>query len=603
MKKQFKLRFAPLKSEIIPRRFGVFDIETMMYPAEDKGKFLFGGVYIAGNYEVFTDREKMKSFLTSRTFRGFTFFAHNLEYDMNRIFLDDENLERYYIGSRLVFAKYGQAESEYSDAKNGKVYSHAHTIWYFDSAGISGYQPLSKIGDMLGIPKMETDYYAQEITAEYIEYNRRDCEITYKFVDQFQKTINALGGNLSASAAGCALDLFRRKFMSDECGYWPIPEYRLDKIQEAYYGGRTEVFNFNKFSELRYYDINSSYPFAMLQDMPILDTWKNGVNIDKDGITLAEVRIDNAEYYPPLPYRAGKLFFPVGRWKAYFTNIELRTMNELCPGMSFRTIGGWHYDLSFPIFEDYINALYVKKRDAKNPVEKNIFKLLMNSLYGKFGQHSRLEIIRGSKKEIIDEPKAYANIIWSAQITSIARINLYKMIRSTNAVYCDTDSSMTEATLETSKEIGGIDLKETLFDFEARGNKFYYYTDKDGNRVEKIKGVSASAKKISPLVYSFERPIKYKGALLKGIDQISTWVEIVKTLNTVYDKRDRTESGDSIPRNVDDLRNDPLLKELSDARERLAEIRIAKSGGENHRRNPRIERQETGLAAPGTRTA
>lgn len=36
--------------------------------------------------------------------------------------------------------------------------------------------------------------------------------------------------------------------------------------------------------------------------------------------------------------------------------------------------------------KQFVDALYPRKSSEKDPVKKNIIKLLLNSLYGKFGQ-------------------------------------------------------------------------------------------------------------------------------------------------------------------------------------------------------------------------
>lgn len=39
-----------------------------------------------------------------------------------------------------------------------------------------------------------------------------------------------------------------------------------------------------------------------------------------------------------------------------------------------------------PLFKDYIEQIYEKKANANNPVQKQLYKLLLNQLYGKFAQ-------------------------------------------------------------------------------------------------------------------------------------------------------------------------------------------------------------------------
>lgn len=41
-----------------------------------------------------------------------------------------------------------------------------------------------------------------------------------------------------------------------------------DVIKKAFYGGLVDTYNI-KGDNLHYYDVNSLYPYAMLQDMPV----------------------------------------------------------------------------------------------------------------------------------------------------------------------------------------------------------------------------------------------------------------------------------------------------------------------------------------------
>lgn len=60
--------------------------------------------------------------------------------------------------------------------------------------------------------------------------------------------------------------IFRKKFLKNSI---PILKRNLDSlIRNSYFGGSSDYFY--KYGEnLKYYDINSLYPFALLNDMPL----------------------------------------------------------------------------------------------------------------------------------------------------------------------------------------------------------------------------------------------------------------------------------------------------------------------------------------------
>ena len=100
------------------------------------------------------------------------------------------------------------------------------------------------------------------------------------------------------------------------------------------------------------------------------------------------------------------------------------------------------------VFKDYIDRWYKVKENAKNDVERSLAKLMLNSLYGKFGMNDN----RVTKQPItIDEKIVYRTIEnnttyyykeVASYITSKARCKLASFMNrcGDNFIYCDTDS-------------------------------------------------------------------------------------------------------------------------------------------------------------------
>jgi hypothetical protein len=127
-----------------------------------------------------------------------------------------------------------------------------------------------------------------------------------------QKVENFL--TLSALAFG----IFRGYFMGSDCDI-RLSHGAVDRdIRKAYMGGIVEIFkNFGK--NLVCLDINSLYPFAMLNDMP---TGSALLSVKPElggsfGFFYAEVHCPETMKYPTLPFRHPKLgvICPTGRWK------------------------------------------------------------------------------------------------------------------------------------------------------------------------------------------------------------------------------------------------------------------------------------------------
>ena len=95
-------------------------------------------------------------------------------------------------------------------------------------------------------------------------------------------------------------------------------------IKQAYHGGITEVYKpWGK--NLYYYDINSLYPFAAINDMPGLSCRKLLLSDNKSIENLFGFfycRIDATQvkcnYLGLLPLRTKGLIFPVGKWEGWY---------------------------------------------------------------------------------------------------------------------------------------------------------------------------------------------------------------------------------------------------------------------------------------------
>jgi len=333
-------------------------------------------------------------------------------------------------------------------------------------------------------------------------------------------------------------------------------------FRRAYYGGRVEVFRYGKQSgNFSYIDVNSLYPSVMVGEYPRLWDLRIG---GKHGIAHCRVKAPAGITYPALPYRdgEGKISFPAGRWEGYYCTNELEYARSLGYEIKIIDVVGSDH-MSLP-FAGYVSDLYAKRKKSKGS-EKTFLKLLLNSLYGKFGT------VGGDVKEIkpiakckgayipVDAtagatfrqspPPKYGNILWAAWTTAAARIVLHKAIMRTvkaggTPLYCDTDSLIISGPcpFKDSPELGDWKLEETLSTFQAKGPKFYHYKVKGGGNVYKAKGVKRTKAKdlFQTGKASFERPLRLRecmvrkegvtidGKLLEGGELANCWITQTK---------------------------------------------------------------------------
>lgn len=368
--------------------------------------------------------------------------------------------------------------------------------------------------------KIDIDLDLHESHPAWLAYNRRDCEVLYGAIEEFNKRIIALGGDVGITAPATAMSLFRHHYLKysirrnkhfaaceegrmipevDEDGHPLECHGCLHKfVRKAYYGGRTEIF-MEEAHDVRYYDINSSYPRAMMDPMPTGKATEVGPNQDlavyramrkrKIGFMECEVEIPSDCVIPPLPVRLpDKLIFPrtLSEEEALELGLEpgarvLRGVwdwDELClldhprvKGRITKVIRSVWFEQS-AVFVDMVDSLYGMRQQAKKDGDKGLdflTKLMLNATYGKFGmrvERGLLKMIRlgdpppvngrpldndpdnaliWEVPTIVDGPYVIPQI--AAHVTSLARIRLFLGMMSVldqggEVAYCDTDSIM-----------------------------------------------------------------------------------------------------------------------------------------------------------------
>ena len=406
-----------------------------------------------------------------------------------------------------------------------------------------------------------------------IKYCELDCELTMKIAEihreqaRFRVVINVetfekddsgkvvkvikqeermADASNELTAAGTALGIFTQIFLKNTLyanGNKLIT--RFERL--AYKGGRTENFRryFRRYIPtedgcyidtkriLKYYDINSSYPFAMTKLMPEGEgkhTILNNVEI-----------MTKPDLYDWHLYKCTASY--KGTDKFYIPNLLIKRPDGTNRAM-LNTPEAWHWGVELNeaiisgcevvisetvsyksafTFKDYANTLYDERlivKNKKNPdgtpnpyfnkSRAEFVKLLLNSLYGKFGQnikyttrtyrtvaewdadmgqshisyrsHEILEngYIHSSFYDKTMEDNSIGQLVrFSSYIAAVARTGLAIMMRRIgyeSIYYCDTDSIFSDADapkdLVHQSRLGG--WKQEDFSIESNGKDYSF---------------------------------------------------------------------------------------------------------------------------------
>ena len=343
--------------------------------------------------------------------------------------------------------------------------------WIFcDLRNILSIASLEKVGEMLKFLKLEKPSYLGHRGPETFEekvyfrkYAMRDAEICYKAA----KMVYSEFKTWRTTCAGLAIRVFKRDFCRVRKFRSYEPEIN-DKLRLAYHGGRTECFirGVNDVP-IKQYDINSLYPYVMrykaYPNVIKKYSHKYDVNLDYEGI--AHVVLSCEHDFPPIcikklfPDSTEKLIFPSGIYKGWFTYPELRAVEDYGLGKILEVAETFEWKETFNPFEKYVDHFYKLKEDAtaQDSPKKNLYKIMLNGTYGKFGEHGGVRFLEFDGSEIINEAVSLGKEAWyhsvplAAYITAYARLENWQYLRTLKPktlYYTDTDCFATSGDLD-----------------------------------------------------------------------------------------------------------------------------------------------------------
>jgi hypothetical protein len=340
---------------------------------------------------------------------------------------------------------------------------------------------------------------------EIIEYCKQDCRVLYKSLIKFYEKIGGFG----ITASGISLKLLKDEmvneylkkqgFINFENSYaikralkneeisvndifretFPVltkEERFMSKM--SYHGGYTYLnpkFKDEIVKNVIGYDINSSYPYQMVNNpLPYGKALeiKNIKNCKgySEFLLYINVSIKNGKTPWLRVHRNLKICGYYGlekneiqytrkaflkEWEGYIilNSIDYKQLKKDYNILICEFVKGITFNTSKDIFKKYILSKYELKNEAsknKDEALKVAMKVLLNGLYGKFGQDITGEYLTYQmneikldyeKKQIIDLEGLYTPI--ASAVTSYARVQMYDIINiigTNNFIYGDTDS-------------------------------------------------------------------------------------------------------------------------------------------------------------------
>lgn len=352
----------------------------------------------------------------------------------------------------------------------------------------------------LPIEKEKIDYDKYEVNETTLSYVYKDVQIVAMGLKHFKdKGLNkmTIGSN--------AYNTFDKMFKYTNVVFPLLDEEFIETYRKAYRGGRSQVnpkYAGKILENVKRYDINSMYPYCMMSK-PI--PYGKPIKCDKPGkfkfeLYKVDIWFELKEGHLPSLLKKGSIFDLTG--DTYYTKtdgVEVIYISSIDLNLVYK-----NYDVKYikyqeiygfytcdKLFRGYVSKYYELKNNSKGG-EKIVYKLMLNSLYGKFGsklygkhkiptlEEERI-VLHNSELERMKEyylPVAIAITSYAHELIDNA-INYDKE----NFVYCDTDSVHTLGDLPLdwvdNKELGKFKLEGIEIKSKYIRQKCYLYKEND----------------------------------------------------------------------------------------------------------------------------
>lgn len=488
--------------------------------------------------------------------------AHNLNYDLpvTHAFHELEQrswkLKGYYSSGMVNIFRWKRGTQRLEAIDNGNFFPGS----------------LDKWGQIVGYPKLAVEFDTVS-DAELIAYCRRDVEIMielWRYWMQFLDDNDC--GAFRPTVASTAFGAFRHRYNTEDV-WIHGDELAISLERAAYKGGRVECLfqGARKWGPFYYCDVNNMYGHVMKEHLYPISLWGSKCypkmvelvyRLNRYSV-IAHVKVNVTENWFPHKVN-GRRAYPTGTFVTTLTTPELHLAYD----------NGWIeqvYAMAWyrqgRLFADYVDHFYSARKayesDGNKPMA-SIAKLMINSLYGKFGQRGIKQWIDGECDPDTSltitiytdgEEKPYTmthlggQIIYTqahgegwnsfpaiaAHVTAYARLHLYRlmqMVPQEHRYYMDTDSlivdeqglSYLQSELDENK-LGALKIERNSPYLIVNAPKDYFMDDHI-----RIKGIRADAELVAPNTYSQTQWSRLAGMLRRGNAKDYTTQTVTKTL-------------------------------------------------------------------------
>lgn len=323
------------------------------------------------------------------------------------------------------------------------------------------------------------------------KYLINDCKVQYDLIIKIIEFHRLYDVSICISIAQLSAKIFKKNFIMSPITQ--LPSYFLQPAILSYHGGKNGFYGdrVEKIDNVTEIDVNSMYPYAKTQipnfsncSFKFIKEYDDNYN----GIYKVSGKLKKCKYpifytHDFKPIKKGielqeniiaedqDYFYIENLWITSYELKEALRAGEFqiikCVGIVVIEQDGYN-----PL-KEFVNHFYEKKKNTpeENP-EYFFYKIILNSLYGKFIQNIDYKqefdyvIEKNGEKIIITEIKKVGKAgglfqpLIASLITGFSRAYMHKLEHKYNSIHTATDSVMTlEKNIKVSDNLGDISIK------------------------------------------------------------------------------------------------------------------------------------------------
>lgn len=442
----------------------VLDTETV-YNAEtgEARVYLWGCADSTGHTTYGDSIESLITYLKEHNIKS---FFHNLKYDGSYLLnaLNNMGYKNVGIKDKLNKREYSAIISDMRQFYAIKIkFENGKTVEILDSLKVlpCSVRELAE-AFKLDISKLELDYFNEDgiINSKKIDYCIRDCEVVLQCLLKIREQ-----GMTKITAGACALSEYKEVIGGDKNfrRIFPTLSLELDQYcRRAYKGGFVWVNPEYAGKDIEdcgeVYDVNSMFPGVMYNcclpyGLPVYTETEPKPGILWIGrVYVGHAKVKNG-YIPTIQIKGGRYadteyLSEIADQILYITSVDWNLIKEHYILTDDRFIDGYCFKSQQGMFKQYIDK-WIKVKQESTGALRYIAKLMLNSLYGKFGLNPIRRSLNaqtedGTLKFYINAEEVVESVYvpMAAFITAYARhqiiTNGQKDIK--NLLYIDTDS-------------------------------------------------------------------------------------------------------------------------------------------------------------------